>query len=456
MEKHKILIIDDDENILLTLQVRVESWGYEVITASEASSGIELALMKDVDVALLDLKLPGVDGMEALRQIKNTSPDIEIIMLTAHGSIESAVAAIKKGAYDYVTKPIDTQRLRISIERALEKGEITRKVTTLRKQLYQLGGFEKIIGISKPMREVYRLVEQVAPTNATVLITGESGTGKELVARTIHELSPRRKQPFIAINCSAIPQTLWESEIFGFEKGSFTGAHTRRKGYFELAHQGTFFLDEVADITLDHQAKFLRVLEEKKVRRLGGNEETLVDVRLVGATNRNLQEAIEKGLFREDLFYRLNVFTISLPPLRERKEDIPLMVHAFVEDFSSKNGRAVRSLHPDVNKILQEYTWPGNVRELRNVIERAVILCQTDELMPHHLPPHVRTKDLPKPHLSLPMGLPLEKAEEKVILGTLQFAGGNKSRAAELLKISLKTLYNKLKKYTPDSGPGVP
>jgi len=450
MSEASILIIDDDENILFTLRMRLESLGYRVLTALDGSEGLEELEKEAPDVILLDLRLPGMGGLDVLREIKKTSPGTEIIIFTAQGTIETAVTAIKEGAYDYITKPIDNQRLGILIEKALEKSEIFKEAKILRSQLRHLGKFDRMIGNSPPMQEVYRLIEQVAPSDATVLIAGESGTGKEFVARTVHRLSPRRKKPFIAVNCSAITETLWESEVFGYERGAFTGARTRKEGYFELAEGGTLFLDEVVDMSLDIQAKFLRVLEEKKIRRLGGKEEIVVDVRIIAATNRNLEEVVRSGVLREDLYYRLNVFTIYLPPLRERKEDITLLIQAFVDDFASKYEKKVRSVDNEVMDFFEGYPWPGNIRELRNAIERAVIVCDEELIQMKHLPPPLQTKkSLPHVNnvITVSVGSTIEKLERELIIKTLEATEGNKTRAAEILGISLKTLHNKLNKY---------
>ncbi len=445
-----ILIIDDDENILFTLRMRLESLGYRVLTALDGLKGLEELEKESLDVILLDLKLPGMDGLDVLREIKKTFPGTEVIIFTAQGTIETAVTAIKEGAYDYITKPIDNQRLGILIEKALERGEIFKEAKILRSQLRHFGKFDKMIGNSLPMQEVYRLIEQVAPSDATVLINGESGTGKEFVARTVHRLSPRRKKPFIAVNCSAITETLWESEVFGYERGAFTGARIRKDGYFELAEGGTLFLDEVVDMSPDVQAKFLRVLEEKKIRRLGGKKEMEVDVRIIAATNRSLEEAVSKGALREDLYYRLNVFTIYLPPLRERKEDITLLIQAFVDDFASKYEKKVRSVDNEVMDFFEGYQWPGNVRELRNAIERAMIVCDEELIQVKHLPPPFQTKR-PLPYvnnaITVPVGSTIEELEKELIIKTLEATAGNKTRAAEILGISLKTLHNRLNKY---------
>lgn len=443
----KILVVDDDPHILFTLQMRLESLSYRVLTASDGKQGMDLCRTEEPDVILLDLRLPVLSGWDFLKEIKQTFPMTEVIILTAEGSIEGAVNAIKDGAYDYLTKPLDSHRLKIVLEKALERGKIYQEVKHLRQQLKQMGAFGGLIGSSHLMRGVFKQIEQVAPTHATVMITGESGTGKEQVARTIQDLSPRKMFPFVAINCAAIPDALWESEVLGHEKGSFTGASSRREGCLMLANRGTLFLDEVAEMSLDNQAKFLRVLEDQRFRRLGGTEEIQANVRFIAATNTNIQEAVRTGMFREDLFYRLNIFTISLPPLRDRREDIPLLAQTFLEEFSEKHKKTVRSLVPTVRKVLCDYPWPGNIRELRNVIERAVIICRTDQLALSDLQKQLSQHVTANPTIEFPVGVQLAEAEKELLLKTLTFTQGNKSQAAKILGISLKTLYNKLERY---------
>ncbi|MEX2663844.1 MAG: sigma-54 dependent transcriptional regulator, partial [Vicinamibacterales bacterium] len=380
-----------------------------------------------------------------LRALHDQLSDLTFILLTAQGTVESAVEAIKDGAYDYLSKPVDPQRLKILLEKAVERQATLREVRTLRRQLRDHGTYGRIIGNSKGIRGVYRVIEQAAPTNASVLISGESGTGKELVAQTVHELSPRQAFPFVAINCAAIPETLLESEIFGHEKGAFTGAHDRRIGVFELAHRGTLFLDEIAEMQASTQVKLLRVLQERTFRRLGGRQEQTVDVRVIAATNVDPLEATRSGKLREDLFYRLNVFTIDLPPLRERKDDIPLLVQTFLNEFNRTNNKAVRGVDQDAMYLLEHYPWPGNIRELRNVIERATILADGEFIEARHLPPPLITRgEESLPSLTLVPGTTVDEAERRLITLTLDHCRNNKTRAAEVLGISLKTLHNKL------------
>jgi DNA-binding NtrC family response regulator len=355
---------------------------------------------------------------------------------------------MKEGAYDYLTKPVDLQRLKILLDKIVERLETMREVKTLRRQLREHGTFGPMIGNAPEMRKIYQVVEQASPTSASVLITGESGTGKELVAQTIHQLSPRATFPFVAINCAAIPETLLESEIFGHEKGAFTGASDRRQGCFELADRGTLFLDEIGEMTPATQVKLLRVLQERTFRRLGGRGEQSVDVRVIAATNVEPLEAVAKGKLREDLFYRLNVFSFRLPPLRERKEDLPLLIQSFINEFNTRNQKSIAGVDHQAMRVLEHYAWPGNVRELRNVIERATILAPGPFIEMKHLPPVLGDEPATQhqPQVALGPGTTVEEAERRLILMTLEHTRDNKTRAAEILGISLKTLHNKLNK----------
>ena len=443
----KILLVDDDQNILTTLRIRLESLGYQVVVAQDGEQGLALCESEMPDLVLLDLKLPGINGLEVLKQIKSISPSVEVIMLTAEGTIETSVRAIKLGAYDYLPKPINPKQLKSLVEKALKKGEVNREIRRFRKQYKSLGAFGSIIGIAPCMLETYRLIEQVSQTDATVLITGESGTGKELVARTIHELSPRRESPFIPVNCAAITPTLWESEIFGHEKGAFTGAAARKMGCFELANQGTLFLDEISEMPFDNQAKFLRVLEDHRFRRLGGSEEIEVNVRVIASTNRELLKAIELNSFRHDVYYRLNHCNIDLPPLHKRKEDIPHLIQAFLTDAAARNNKPFHTLSQETMELLMDYPWPGNIRELKNVLERAVVFCEEKEIGPKYFKESLMDTGTDPGIVTVPVGTPLEEAEQVLLRKTLRSTGGNKAKAARLLGISLKTFYNKLHKY---------
>jgi len=426
----------------------VRTWGFTAASASDGQEALERITEFRPTIIISDLVMPRMGGLDLLRVLANDGGEYTIVILTAQGTVETAVEAIKEGAYDYLTKPIEPQRLKILLDKIVERQDTLREVKVLRKQLRDQGAFGQMVGASAQMRKVYQTIEQAAPTSASVLIWGESGTGKELVAQTIHQLSPRNQLPFVPINCAAIPETLLESEIFGHEKGAFTGAFDRREGCFELADRGTLFLDEIAEMTPATQVKLLRVLQERKFRRLGGRQEQAVDVRVIAATNAVPADAVKSGKLREDLFYRLNVFAIELPPLRRRKEDLPLLIQGFLAEFNGRNRKAVSALDPAAMKALEQYNWPGNVRELRNVIERAVILCSGQFIEPKHLPPLVAapTVESVKPTLSLTPGTTVEEAENRLILMTLEHTRDNKTRAAEILGISLKTLHNKLNK----------
>jgi DNA-binding NtrC family response regulator len=379
------------------------------------------------------------------------------LLLTAQGSIDIAVDAMKSGAYDFIQKPVDPTRLRQILQNAASQRGTSLELEATRRKLRDTGLFGQMVGSSKSMQEIFHLVEMVAPSTASVLITGESGTGKEMVARTIHEMSPRKPKPFVAINCSAIPETLIESEIFGHEKGAFTGALERRAGCFELAEEGTLLLDEIGEMPAATQAKLLRVLEDRKLRRLGSKVETPVDVRVLAATNKVPEEAVARGELRGDLYYRLNVFNIHLPPLREHKEDLPQLVDALLADMNQKHGRNVGGVSDSVLHAFNNYNWPGNVRELRNTLERAVIVCEAGMVEPKHLPPNFGSSGLKMAAsdgagIRLEVGTTVEEAEKMLILKTLAATNNNKTRAAEILGISLKTLHNKLKEYGTASG----
>ena len=452
MKHHRILVVDDEPASRNGLQELLTLWGYGVTAAADGQEALELAGSSSPDLVIADLVMPGIDGLELLSRLRRNVPTAAVVFLTGQGSIETAVQAIKDGAYDYLTKPVDPTRLQLLLDRALERSEAARELRLLRRQLRQRGAFGRLLGGSRGMMEVMRQVEASAPTDATIFISGESGTGKELVAHTVHELSPRRKGSFVAVNCAAIPETLLESEIFGHERGSFTGAVERRQGCFELADGGTLFLDEVAEMPPGTQAKFLRVLQEGQFRRLGAKAEIRVNVRVVAATNKEPTKALQDGTLREDLYYRLHVFAIELPPLRDRLEDLPELAQAFIEEFNDRYGRSVRGVDEDTLHVFRRHRWPGNVRELRNAIERAVIVCSGDVIRAEHLPPPlgVRTEttaQVAEPDLVVPIGTTVEDAERELILRTLKQTGGNKTRAAGVLSISLKTIHNRLHKY---------
>src|SRR5215510_9903878 len=444
----RVLIVEDDTAARVGLEQLVKSWGFVAESAADGEEALEKVTSFRPAIVITDMVMPRMDGLALLRALQQQGADVTTLLLTAQGTVETAVEAMKEGAYDYLTKPVDIPRFKVLLDRVVERLETLREVKALRRQLREHGTFGSLIGNSPEMRKTYQNIEQAAPTSASVLITGDSGTGKELVAQTIHQLSPRAAFPFVAINCAAIPETLLESEIFGHEKGAFTGAADRRQGCFELADRGTLFLDEIGEMTPQTQVKLLRVLQERKFRRLGGRTEQSVDVRVIAATNIDPLEAVQAGKLREDLYYRLNVFAFRLPPLRERKEDLPLLVQAFISEFNARNQKSVAGVDHQAMRMLEQYTWPGNVRELRNVIERATILAPGPLIEPKHLPPTL-SNEVPvshQPQVALSPGTTVEEAERRLIMMTLEHTRDNKTRAAEILGISLKTLHNKLNK----------
>ena len=440
----RVLIVEDDAAARVGMEQLIRSWGFSVEAASDGDEALEKVSAFRPGIVLTDLVMPKMSGLELLRALKEQGEHTTTVILTAQGTVETAVEAIKQGAYDYLTKPVDLQRLRILLAKIVERHETLREVQVLRRQLREQGAFGPMIGNSLEMRKIYHIIEQAAPTDASVLISGESGTGKELVAQTIHRLSPRADSPYVPINCAAIPETLLESELFGHEKGAFTGAMERRPGCFELANHGTIFLDEVAEMTPPTQVKLLRVLQERTFRRLGGRTEQAVDIRVIAATNADPPEAVQRGKLREDLFYRLNVFAIRLPPLRDRKEDLPLLIQSFIGEFNARNNRTVAAVDERAMRILERYSWPGNVRELRNVMERATIVAEGRFIEAKDLPTLVDSGHSGQPGTGLHAGTTVEEAERQLIQLTLQHTNDNKTRAAELLGISLKTLHNKL------------
>jgi DNA-binding NtrC family response regulator len=444
----RVLIVEDDAAARVGLVQLVKSWGFLAESASDGEDALVKVTSFRPSIVISDLVMPRMDGLALLRALQSQDADVTTLLLTAMGTVETAVEAMKEGAYDYLTKPVDIQRLKVLLDKIVERQETLREVKTLRRQLREHGTFGPMTGNSPEMRKIYHVIEQAAPTGASVLITGESGTGKELVAQTIHRLSPRASFPFVAINCAAIPETLLESEIFGHEKGAFTGAADRRPGCFELADRGTLFLDEIGEMTPTTQVKLLRVLQERRFRRLGGRNEQSVDVRVIAATNIDPLEAVQKGKLREDLYYRLNVFAMRLPPLREHMEDLPLLVQAFISEFNERNQKSIAAADHHAMRLLEQHAWPGNVRELRNVIERATILSSGPFIEPRHLPPALSDSPPPQhqPQVALAPGTTVEEAERRLIVMTLEHTRDNKTRAAEILGISLKTLHNKLNK----------
>jgi DNA-binding NtrC family response regulator len=444
----RILIADDQEASRKGLAALVATWGYEVEDAGDGDEALAKAIEHNPAVVITDLVMPKRDGLGLLKALQAELPFTMVIILTAHGTIETAVGATKDGAYDYLTKPVDVARLRLLVEKAIEKGEALREVNVLRRRVKAVWGHGRLVGTSKAMQAVFRQIDLAGPTSAPVLIAGESGTGKELAARTLHEISSRSQGPFVAVNCAAIPETLLESEIFGHEKGAFTGALDRRIGCFELAHQGTLLLDEISEMSPSLQAKFLRILQDGALKRIGGKAELRVDVRVLAATNRDPTKSLKDGTLREDLYYRLNVFTLTLPPLRTRREDIPLLVQAFLEEFNAKYERKVRGVDEAALRFLIGHDWPGNVRQLRNSMERAVIGCAGELITVVELPAEPGAEPTEAAAAAAGrIGVRLKDVERDVILKTLASVGNNKTRAAELLGISLKTLHNKLNRY---------
>jgi two-component system response regulator HydG len=445
-----ILVVDDDQAHRSMLRAVLGGWGFSVEEADDGARAIERVHEQSYDLVLMDVRMVEVSGLEALPEIKKFNPAIPIIIMTAYSSVETAVEALKKGAYDYLGKPLDFDELKLSIERAMDHSRLKEENRHLKERLGSGFNTGNIIGRSRVMLELLDTVALVAPTEATVLITGESGTGKELIASAIHSNSPRRQKPFIQINCAAITETLLESELFGHERGAFTGADRRREGRFRLAHGGSIFLDEISEMSVAMQAKLLRVLQEKKIQRVGGEEVLEVDVRVMAATNKDLKKEIESGIFREDLYYRLNVVTLATPSLRERREDIPLLAQHFLDTFADKNRKQIKGFTPQAMDRLVRYDWPGNVRELMNAVERGVILCRGEYIAEKDFPLSISEVELSESELgreSLPADLPLEEVEKVTILNTLESAGGNKSEAARRLGITRRTLHKKLKKY---------
>ncbi len=447
-----ILIVDDDRPQREGLQ-RALAGRYEVLTADDAAKAYGILESQPVDVLLTDLRMPGDDGMKLLRRARSLSNPPVSIMMTAYGSIDNAVEAMKAGAYHYVTKPVNLDELELVIERALKSRRIEAENINLHEQLDRRFGLENLVGESPAMLQVFDVIQQVAPTRATVLITGETGTGKELVAHAIHNLSPRKNGPFVAVHAAALSSTLLESELFGHEKGAFTGAVERRIGRFEAADGGTLFLDEVSEIDPAMQVKLLRVLEERAFERVGGTKTIQVDVRLVAATNKDLKKLVSEGKFRDDLFYRLSVVTVNLPPLRERRQDVPLLVQAFIRQCSAENGKPIRDITAEAVNTLMAYDWPGNVRELRNTIEQMVVLSRGERLTLRDVPAAIRGgADLTKISVVRPgTTMTVEEAERQLIVQALKETDGNRTRAAQRIGMSRRTLHRKLKKYGLES-----
>jgi DNA-binding NtrC family response regulator len=466
MAATKVLIVEDDADSREGWSILISRWGYRVDTAEDGERALQKIDSAAPQILLLDLKLPKKDGLAVLREVQANGWQIPAIVISGEGEIEDAVKSIKLGAYDYLRKPVDPHHLEVLLNNLRSHLTVSRENQLLRRRLMDAGELGQMVGQSLPMRRVMTAIEQVAASSASVVIVGESGTGKEMVARTIHELSRRSSGPYIAINCAALPETLMESELFGHERGAFTGADRRREGCFELANGGTLLLDEIGEMKPELQAKLLRVLEERKVRRLGGNGETPVDVRVLAATNRNLEARLREGQLREDLYYRLNVFTIQVPPLRDRAEDVPVLIEHFLRQLAPSAGKVVSGIEADCLELLGSLPWPGNIRQLRNVIERAVIVTRGPMISIADLPQELTLGNLPRAESAgqpapsseqmplngsqvsgpqIHVGMSLDAVKHELLQETLKFTGGNKAKAAEILGVSLKTLYNYLK-----------
>ncbi len=448
-----VLVVDDEESIREGLRNLLELEGFSVETAADGREALHKTAEFLPDAAVVDLKMPNMDGHTFLKEVKHIDPELPVIFLTGHGTIEDAVKAMQNGAYDFITKPPNTNHLILLIKRAINERNLKRENKQLKERIREKTGLEKIVGESPAIRKVKEQIKLIAPTDATVLITGESGTGKELVAEAIHQLSPRRNGPFVKVSCAALPETLLESELFGHEKGAFTGAVSSRKGRFELANGGTIFLDEIGEISPRVQVKLLRVIQEKEFERVGGEKTIKVDIRIITATNRDLEKEVKKGNFREDLYYRLRVINIHLPPLRERKEDIPLLLNHFLEEFSKRYSRNIKGFTQKAVEILTSYDWPGNIRELQNVVESCVVLAQGEWIDEDDLPsfikrtPHPAEETEEGDYIKIPIGTPLKEVEKRVIVETLLKNNGNKAQTARQLGIGRKTLFRKLEEF---------
>src|SRR5574344_2380756 len=441
--KFTLLIIDDEKNIREGLAANFEMDGYNVKTAADGAEGLTLIEKGDIDLVITDLRMPGISGEDVLKKVTTETPGIPVIILTFHCSIDSAGDAMMHGAYDFLTKPLNLDQLGMIVKRALQNRELSLQHQQLQAELEGNAVFGRMIGKSSEMLKVEELVKKVADSKATVLITGESGVGKELVADAIHNLSPRKNNSFIKVHCAALTETLLESELFGHEKGAYTGADTLVKGRFELAHGGTIFLDEIGEINQTVQVKILRVLQEKKFERVGGSQTIEVDVRIVAATNRDLEEEVKAGRFREDLYYRLNVIHIEVPPLRERKDDIPLLITSFLDRFAKENHKDITGIDSRAKSAMYKYDWPGNIRELRNCMESAVVLCSSNEITLNDLPPNISQSSAGET-VSIPVGITLDEAEKAIVQQNLAANRNNKSKTADILGIGRKTLQRKL------------
>jgi len=447
MPKGKILVVDDEIKMRRVLQMILQKEGYEIVTSKDGREALQKVEEENFDLVLTDMKMPGLSGIDLLKKIRESDKEIPVIMITAYGTVETAVKAMKEGAYDYLLKPFEKDEMKIIVANALKMKTLVRENRYLRGELEEKYKLDNVIGKSSQMQEIYKILREVANTKATVLIQGETGTGKTLVARALHFNSSGKEKPFIHVNCAALPEGLLESELFGHVKGAFTDAVANKPGKFELANAGTIFLDEIVELSPMLQVKLLRVLQEKEFEQVGGIKTIKIDVRVIAATNRDIKKALEGGLLREDLYYRLNVISINIPPLREHKEDIPLLVEYFLQKFNRESGKNIKGVSPQAMDMLMNYNWPGNVREVENVIERAVILGSKNTLLPESLPLHLK-KESDKMEIHIPPeGIALEKVEKSLIREALKMTKGNQSRAAKLLDISRNTLRYRIRKF---------
>lgn len=444
--KFTILIIDDEDNIRNGLATNFELEDYEVKTASNGKDGLDLVAKGDIDLVITDLRMDGISGEEVVKRVTTETPGIPVIVLTGHGSIDAAVEAMKSGAYDFLTKPLNLDQLNLIVKRALENRELSLQHKLLKEEIESSACLEQMIGRSAEMQKVFSMIKKVAPAKASVLITGESGVGKELVANAIHNLSGRKDKAFIKVHCAALSESLLESELFGHEKGAYTGADSMQKGRFELAHGGTIFLDEIGEINQNVQIKILRVLQEKTFERVGGEKSISVDVRIVAATNKNLEEEVKAGRFREDLYYRLNVVHLKVPSLKERKDDLPLLIDSFIKKFAAENEKEIIGIDSKAKAALLKYDWPGNIRQLQNCIESSVVMSNGKQIKLEDLPLSV-SEYTGQEAISIPMGISLEDAEKIIIMQNLSANKGNKSKTADVLGIGRKTLHRKLNEY---------
>lgn len=448
-----ILVVDDEQHTREGLRAGLKGRDREILVAEKADQALEILRRSKVDLMIADIRMPGMDGMELLQKTKDKYPDTEVVMLTGHGTVEQAVEAMREGAYDYLMKPVNLDELDLLVGKVIEKKRLELNTEYYERRYPTQPGLEGMLGVSPQMQAVFERIQQVAKSRATVLITGESGTGKELAARAVHQASDRADRRFVPVNCTALTESLLESELFGHERGAFTGAYKQKKGYFEIADGGTIFLDEIAETNPATQVKLLRILESREFERVGGTATIRVDVRLIAATNADLARLVSEGRFREDLYYRLRVVTIHIPPLRERKEDTPVLVRHFVQQLARENGKGNLSIDREAAEVLARQDWPGNVRQLRNMVESLVVLAKSNTITVDDLPPEIRGTSPRESVIVVPRNVPLKEIERKVILQTLEDQNGNRTRTAEVLKIGRRTLIRKLQEYGV-SGPG--